>query len=84
MKIKELLKKQNYNFNDLCEIMDILRGENGCPWDGKPQAIRKNLMETYRCGAIDKEDYTLLCEELGTLCSGGVPFGWQKRKSSST
>lgn len=71
MKIKELLKKQNYNFNDLCEIMDILRGENGCPWDKAQthKTIRKNLIEeTYEVAeAIDKEDYTLLCEELGDL-----------------
>ena len=32
-KIKEILSKSNYNFDDLVVIVSILRGEGGCPWD---------------------------------------------------
>lgn len=71
MKMREFINKQKYNFNDLCEIMSILRGENGCPWDKiqTHKSIRKNLIEeTYEVvEAIDNNDYTLLCEELGDL-----------------
>lgn len=71
MKMQEFVNKQKYNFNDLCEIMAILRGENGCPWDKiqTHKSIRKNLIEeTYEVvEAIDNNDYTLLCEELGDL-----------------
>ena len=26
-------EKENYNFNDLVEIVKILRAPDGCPWD---------------------------------------------------
>ena len=29
----QLERKEQYTFDDLVLIMDILRGENGCPWD---------------------------------------------------
>jgi len=71
MEIGELVKKQSYDFGDLCEIMNILRGENGCPWDREQthKSIRKNLIEeTYEVAeAIDCDDTELLCEELGDL-----------------
>lgn len=64
-------KKGQYDFDDLVRIMDILRGENGCPWDREQShtSIRKNLIEeTYEViEAIDSNDYNLLCEELGDL-----------------
>ncbi|MBR5283531.1 MAG: nucleoside triphosphate pyrophosphohydrolase [Clostridia bacterium] len=63
--------KSNYDFNDLLEIMDILRGENGCPWDREQthESIRKNFIEeVYEAvEAIDLKDNTLLCEELGAV-----------------
>ncbi|NCA93530.1 nucleotide pyrophosphohydrolase, partial [bacterium] len=71
MEIGELVNKQSYDFVDLCEIMNILRGENGCPWDREQthKSIRKNLIEeTYEVvEAIDGDDTELLCEELGDL-----------------
>ncbi len=65
------LKKDRFEFQDLVNIMVILRGEGGCPWDREQthQSIRKNLIEeTYEvCEGIDREDDTILCEELGDL-----------------
>ena len=56
---------------DLLEIMKILRGENGCPWDREQthQSIRGNFIEeTYEAvEAIDKNDPVLLREELGDV-----------------
>lgn len=48
MTVKELLdRKGGYTFYDLVEIMKILRGEGGCPWDREQthMSIRKNLIE---------------------------------------
>lgn len=63
--------KDNYKFEDLRKIMELLRGESGCPWDREQthKSIRKDLIEeTYEViEAIDTEDSELLCEELGDL-----------------
>ena len=63
--------KSNYGFEDLLEIMDILRGPGGCPWDIEQthESIRKNFIEeVYEAvAAIDLKDNTLLCEELGDV-----------------
>jgi tetrapyrrole methylase family protein/MazG family protein len=63
--------KEKYDVNDLVEIMKILRGENGCPWDREQdhKSIRKNFLEeTYEVlEAIDAEDASLLREELGDV-----------------
>ena len=68
---KELAEKSEYSFDDLVKIMEILRGPGGCPWDIEQdhKSIRKNFIEeTYEaCEAIDKEDDSLLCEELGDV-----------------
>ncbi len=69
--IKGLLEKQKYSFDDLLEIMKILRGEGGCPWDREQThtSIRNDLIEeTYEViEAIDTENPTLLREELGDV-----------------
>lgn len=56
---------------DLLRIMEILRGENGCPWDREQthESIRGNFIEeTYEAvEAIDKQDTALLREELGDV-----------------
>lgn len=61
--------KENYNFQDLVEIMKILREPGGCPWDAEQthESIRRNFIEeTYEViEAIDNNDSELLCEELG-------------------
>ncbi|HEX3026458.1 MAG TPA: nucleoside triphosphate pyrophosphohydrolase [Clostridia bacterium] len=63
--------KDQYRFDDLLQIMEILRGENGCPWDREQdhQSIRVNFIEeTYEViEAIDKQDTELLKEELGDV-----------------
>ncbi len=64
-------QKKQYGISDLLEIVELLRGENGCPWDREQDhhTIRKNFLEeTYEVvEAIDKEDPVLLQEELGDV-----------------
>ncbi len=63
--------KDKYGFNDLVEIMKILREPGGCPWDAEQthESIRRNFLEeTYEAvEAIDTGDSELLCEELGDV-----------------
>ncbi len=70
-KTEALLKKERYGFYDLCTILEILRGEGGCPWDAEQthESIRKNFIEeTYEVlEAIDNKDAKLLREELGDV-----------------
>lgn len=70
----EVLKhfsEKKFSLEDLRGIMRILRSEEGCPWDREQthQSIRKNFIEeTYEvCEAIDKDDMSLLREELGDV-----------------
>ena len=69
--VNMILSKTRYNFDDLCLIMEILRGEGGCPWDAEQthESIRKNFIEeTYEViEAIDNKDSILLREELGDV-----------------
>ena len=70
-KAKALCGRDRYTFDDLCEIIKILRGEGGCPWDREQthESIRNSLIEeTYEAvEGIDNGDMTLLCEELGDV-----------------
>ncbi len=70
-KINELNDKHEYTFDDLQDIMKILRSPEGCPWDREQdhKSIRKNFIEeTYEvCEAIDTDNPVLLCEELGDV-----------------
>jgi len=63
--------KEKYNFYDLVNIIKILRGEGGCPWDIEQthESIRRNFIEeTYEAvEAIDTKDVALLREELGDV-----------------
>ena len=71
MSKETLLKKDSYNFNDLLEIMEILRAPGGCPWDAEQthRSIRKSLIEeTYEViEGIDSDDADIMNEELGDL-----------------
>ena len=71
MSKKELLNKNDYKFDDLVEIVDILRAPGGCPWDMEQthQSIRKGLIEeTYEViEGIDASDDEIMTEELGDL-----------------
>lgn len=64
-------EKENYKIGDLIQIMKILRGENGCPWDREQThtSIRNNLLEeAYETvDAIDRLDDKDMVEELGDL-----------------
>ena len=59
------------DFNDLIEIIDTLRGENGCPWDMEQthESIKNQIVEeAYEVvEAIEKDDIDALIEELGDV-----------------
>lgn len=67
----DFVRKSKYDFNDLVEIMKILRSPDGCPWDRVQthQSIRQNFIEeTYEAiEAIDTNDVALMREELGDV-----------------
>ncbi len=71
MEVKEFLEKDSFDFSDLCEIMRILRAENGCPWDREQdhKSIRNNFLEeAYEAiEGIDSGDDAILKEELGDV-----------------
>lgn len=64
-------EKGSYTFDDLCLILEILRGEGGCPWDREQthESIRSSFIEeTYEViEAIDNKDPGLMREELGDV-----------------
>lgn len=70
-KIEELKIKELYDFNDMRTIMEILRSDDGCPWDREQthESIRSNFIEeVYEAvEAIDLNDTALLREELGDV-----------------
>lgn len=70
-KVERLLSLKRYTFDDLCEIVTILRSNVGCPWDKEQthKSLRKDFIEeTYEViEAIDTEDPKLLREELGDV-----------------
>ncbi|GLC29949.1 nucleoside triphosphate pyrophosphohydrolase [Clostridium omnivorum] len=59
------------DFHDLVEIMDTLRGEDGCPWDREQthETLRRYLVEEcYEVvEAIDEQDDDKIIEELGDV-----------------
>ena len=64
-------QKDHYSINDLLDIVRLLRGEGGCPWDREQthQSIRSDFIEE-TCEvieAIDLDDKALLREELGDV-----------------
>lgn len=69
--IQALLEKERYDFDDLLCVLEVLRSEQGCPWDREQDhhSIRKDLIEeTYEViEAIDTDDPVLLREELGDV-----------------
>ena len=66
-----MAERKRFCFADLVEILDILRGENGCPWDREQthESLRKYLIEeAYEAvGAIDEGDIDALADELGDV-----------------
>ena len=65
------VRKPQYGYEDLLEIIRLLRSEDGCPWDKAQthQSIRRGLLEeAYEAAeAIDSDDPALLKEELGDV-----------------
>ncbi|MEG2959639.1 MAG: MazG family protein, partial [Oscillospiraceae bacterium] len=63
--------KNSYGINDLTEIVRLLRGEGGCPWDRVQthESIRRNFLEeSYEVvEAIDEKNPAHLQEELGDV-----------------
>jgi tetrapyrrole methylase family protein/MazG family protein len=59
------------DFNDFINIMDTLRGEDGCPWDKEQthESLKRYLIEEcYEVlEAIDEKDEDMLVEELGDV-----------------
>ena len=45
-KIQILLKKKQYDFDDLVTLLEVLRSEKGCPWDREQthKSIRKDIL----------------------------------------
>ena len=64
-------QKEHYSYQDMLEIMRILRAPGGCPWDAEQthESIRRNFLEETceAVEAIDKGDMPALCEELGDV-----------------
>ena len=67
----DLLDTSCFNFLDLINVIEKLRGNEGCSWDQKQthESIRNNILEeSYEVAdAIDKNDPFALCEELGDV-----------------
>jgi tetrapyrrole methylase family protein/MazG family protein len=67
----EISENTVYNVTNLCRIVKILRGPDGCPWDRKQthESIRQHVIEeAYEVvDAIDNDDIDNLIEELGDL-----------------
>lgn len=72
-------KKDRYNYDDLVQIIHLLRSPGGCPWDQEQthQSIRRNFLEeTYEVlEAIDADDPVHMCEELGDVLTQVVFHG---------
>src|SRR5665647_2964802 len=64
-------KKEKYSLQDLCSIMETLRGPEGCPWDCEQShdTLKGYLIEeTYEViEAINLKDDKMICEELGDV-----------------
>lgn len=70
-KMEYLLSREHYSVDDLNMIVGLLRAPGGCPWDMEQthKSIRQGFIEeTYEViEAIDNDDPTLMCEELGDV-----------------
>ena len=67
----ELLNKKEFDFEDLCKLVSVLRSDVGCPWDREQtnKSIRNAFIdETYEfIEGLDLDDDYLMCEELGDV-----------------
>ena len=71
MENREFLPEDLSKFDTLVAIIARLRSPDGCPWDREQthQSLRINLLsECYEVlEALDSDDPSKLCEELGDL-----------------
>ena len=78
-KRSELLGKNEYSFDDLELIVEMLRCPYGCPWDKEQthETIRSNMIEeAYELvEGIDKNDVELMKEETGDVILQSVFHG---------
>jgi len=67
----KLTTEEKHDFESLRQLVEVLRSEDGCPWDREQThaSIRTDLIEeTYEAiEGIDKDDMILLQEELGDV-----------------
>lgn len=67
----DLTKKERFTYDDLIEILRILRAPDGCPWDREqtPKSVEKNLIEEcYELiDAVDNDDTRGVIEETGDV-----------------
>ncbi len=69
---KEAFKVQeHYSYEDLIELIELLRSPEGCPWDSVQthESVRRGVIEeAYEVAeAIDRKDPKMMTEELGDL-----------------
>ncbi|MBE7087281.1 MAG: nucleotide pyrophosphohydrolase [Clostridiales bacterium] len=68
---KTYTENTNHDFNELLEVVEILRSPNGCEWDrsqtfeSMKECLKNESQEVL--DAIDNSDYANLCEELGDV-----------------
>ena len=64
-------EKDKYTYDDLVELLRILRAPGGCPWDREQTHLsnRRNFLEeAYEAAeAFDRDDPDMMCEELGDM-----------------
>ncbi|WP_103896025.1 nucleoside triphosphate pyrophosphohydrolase [Caloramator fervidus] len=69
--IPPVKEKKRKDFNDLINLVEMLRSPKGCPWDREQthESLKRYLIEEcYEIiESIDKKDYDGLCEELGDV-----------------
>ena len=68
---KIFIEGKKHDIKELLEVVEILRGENGCEWDRAQthQTLKRCLRDESQevIDAIDNNDDENLCEELGDL-----------------
>lgn len=66
-----LLKRKRFGYDDLLDVLTLLRGQDGCPWDREQthSSLKKDLLEEcYELvDAIDRQDDDAICEETGDV-----------------
>ena len=67
----EFLKRDRYDFTDLCALVSLLRAPGGCPWDRVQtnESIKQNVIEeAYELAdAIERGDDDDIMEETGDI-----------------